>query len=366
MEENSNDNNDTPFGEGRAAVDSPFGSGRAGIVFVTGGTGFLGAYIITNLVEKGHAVRALRRSSSRLPFFVPAAIWEQVEWIEGDVLDVVALQEGMEGATSVIHSAAIVSFSESNRDEMYKVNIGGTANVVNLALETGVKRLLHISSVAALGRTKNVSTVTEEKKWEVNNANTHYAITKHEAEMHVWRGFAEGLEGVIINPSTILGFGNWHQSSCAIFKNAYKEFPWYTKGVNGFVGVEDAAEAAVQLLFSNITEKRFIVNGENRSFQSLFSSMAQGFGKRPPHRYANRVLGEVAWRMEAVKGFFTGSKPLLSKETAKIAHNHTSFDNSALLQLLPAFRYQPLDSVIKDACIRYQRAMNEGNLTLEG
>lgn len=343
----------------------PPSQGNRGI-FVTGGTGFLGAYIIKNLVEKGHVVRALRRSSSTLPFFIADTIWEQVEWVEGDVLDVVALQEGMDGTEAVIHSAAIVSFSKNNRDEMYKVNIGGTANVVNMALETGVKRLLHISSVAALGRTQNVSVVTEEKKWEENNANTHYAITKHEAEMHVWRGFAEGLEGVVINPSTILGFGNWHQSSCAIFKNAYKEFPWYTNGVNGFVGVEDAAEAAVQLLLSGITEKRLIVNGENRSFQSLFASMAQGFGKKPPHRYANRVLGEVAWRMEAVKGFLTGSKPLLSKETAKIAHSRTSFDNSALLQLLPAFKYQPLDSVILEACNRYQRAMKEGKLTLEG
>ncbi len=324
----------------------------------------MGAYIIQSLVEKGMAVRALRRSSSKLPFFIPEAIWQKVEWVEGDVLDVVALQEGMEGMDAVVHSAAIVSFAKADREAMYRVNVEGTANVVNMALEQGVRRLLHVSSVAALGRTAQAALVSEEKKWAASNNNTHYAISKHEAEMQAWRGFAEGLEGVIINPSTILGFGNWHQSSCAIFKNAYKEFPWYTTGVNGFVGVQDCAEAAVALLLSDINEKRFIVNAENRRFQSIFNTMAAGFGKRPPGRQATKFLSEVAWRVEAVKGALTGTKPLLSRETAKIAHSHTSFQNGALLKVLPHFRYQPLDAVIADACAQYSRAMKEGVLTL--
>ena len=333
------------------------------MILVTGGTGFLGAYIIKNLVEKGHAVRAIRRSA-KLPFFVDSATWQKVEWMDGDVLDVVSLGDAMQGVDAVVHSAAIVSFVKERRKEMYATNINGTENVVNMALETGVRRLLHVSSVAALGRTTNATMVNEEKKWEENRNNTHYAITKHHAEMHAWRGFAEGLEGVIINPSTILGYGNWHQSSCAIFKNAYKSFPWYTKGVNGFVGVEDVAEAAVRLLLSNVTEQRFIVNAENRSFQSLFNAMAEGFGKRPPHRYANRTMSEVAWRMEGLKAFFTGSKPLLSKETAKVAHSQTSFDNAALLNALPGFSFTPLDAVIQKSCAQYQQAMEKGILTL--
>jgi nucleoside-diphosphate-sugar epimerase len=206
--------------------------------------------------------------------------------------------------------------------------------------------------------------VTEKKAWEENKNNTHYAITKHHAEMHAWRGFAEGLEGAIINPSTILGYGNWHQSSGAIFRNAYKGFPWYTKGVNGFVGVEDAAEAAVRLLLSDINEQRFIVNAENRSFQSLLTAMAEGFGKCPPHRYANRSMSEVAWRLEKIKAFFTGNKPLLSKETAKVAHSQTSFDNAALLNALPGFGFSPLDTVIKKTCMHYRQAMEKGLLTL--
>ena len=355
--------NDRSESEAYGLANPPLGGGGAGRILITGGTGFLGAYIIKALVEKGVPVRAIRRSS-KLPVFINQDILDKVDWVEGDVLDVVSLQDAMDGVDSVIHSAAIVSFVKKAREEMYAVNIEGTANVVNVALETGVRRLLHVSSIAALGRTAKATTVTEEKTWEENKNNTHYAITKHHAEMHVWRGFAEGLTGVIINPSTILGYGNWHQSSCAIFKNAYKGFPWYTKGVNGFVGVEDVAEAAVQLLLSGINEKRFIVNSENRSFQSLFSKMAESFGKRPPHRYANQTMSEIAWRIEGLKSFFTGSKPLLTKETAKVAHSQTSFANNALLNNLSGFSFTPLDVVIQKACTQYQQAVNKGLLVL--
>lgn len=340
---------------------SPLGAG--GKILVTGGTGFLGAYIIKNLVEKNLPVRALRRTA-KTPFFIPQAVLDKVEWVEGDVLDVMALNDAMKGVKAVIHSAAIVSFGKSNRRQMYQINTEGTANVVNAALENAVERLVHISSVAALGRTATPDTVTEQKKWEDSKTNTHYAITKHYAELEVWRGFAEGLQGAILNPSTILGFGDWHTSSCAIFKNVYKEFPWYTTGINGFVGVEDVAEAAVQLLQSSIHAERFIVNAENISFQHLFNMIAEGFGKRKPYREATYAMGEMAWRVEALKSFFSGRKPLLTRETAKVAHSKTFFDNAALLKVLPQFSYTPLEMVVKNACKKYREALQSGELTL--
>lgn len=319
--------------------------------------------MIKNLVEKGFTVRGLRRSV-KAPFFIPEETWKKVEWVEGDVLDVVSLADAMQGMDAVMHSAAVVSFSPAERSRMYAVNVEGTANVVNAALENGVGRLLHVSSIAALGRTTKPEMVTEEKKWEENKNNTHYAISKHHAEIHAWRGFAEGLRGVIINPSTILGYGDWHSSSCAIFKNAYREFPWYTRGVNGFAGVEDVAEAAVQLLDSSIHAKRFIVNSENRSFQDLFNAMADGFGKKRPHREATKTLGAIAWRMEKLRSFFTGNKPLLTRETATIGQSKTSFDNTALLHALPGFRFTPLDTVIQQSCQKYLKALEAGILTL--
>ena len=332
-------------------------------VLVTGGTGFLGAYIIKNLIEKGYSVSALRRSN-KLPFFLPPFITEKVKWINGDVLDVVSLSEGMQNIDSVIHSAAVVSFAKKDRQRMYQVNVEGTANVVNAAIENNVQRFAHISSVAALGRKSQSELITEERKWEENKMNTHYAISKHKAELEVWRGFAEGLNGVILNPSTILGCGDWHQSSCAVFKNAYKEFAWYTKGMNGFVGVEDVAEATVRLLDSDINNHRFIISSENISFQDLFNGIADNFRKRKPHREATKLLGSIAWRWEMLKSFFTLKKPLLTRETAKVAHCQTQFDNQALLNTLPLFTFTPLQSVIKNTCEKYDKALRAGQITL--
>ncbi|HUQ97792.1 MAG TPA: NAD-dependent epimerase/dehydratase family protein [Chitinophagaceae bacterium] len=331
------------------------------MVFVTGGTGFLGAYVIKNLVEKDVPVRALRRSAA-VPFYISPAVFEKVDWVQGDVLDVVALDEAMQGITAVVHAAAVVSYHAADRTEMYKTNVEGTTNVVNAAIENNVARFVHVSSIAALGRTGKNKTVTEEQVWEDNKANTHYGITKHLAELEAWRGFAEGLQGVIVNPSLILGYGNWNQSSCALFKTVYNGFPWYSTGVNGFVGVADVAEAIVQLLQSGVHQKRLIVSAENRSFQDVFTKIAEGLRAKPPHIKATPFLGELAWRAAAAKAFFTRSKPMLTKESARNAHSKTLFDNSALIQALPQFSFTPLDFVIEQASAHYLQAIQNGTI----
>jgi dihydroflavonol-4-reductase len=321
-------------------------------ILVTGGTGFLGAYIIKELVEKGYAVRAIRRSAS-LPFFIPAHILDKVEWVNGDILDVVSLADAMEGMDAVIHSAAKVSFQPKEKKELLKVNIEGTANVINIALEKNVRRFVHISSVAAIGRTANGETITEEKKWQAGNMHTLYAISKYHAETEVWRGAAEGLDVVVLNPSTVLGYGDWNTSSCAIFKSVYNEFPWYTTGINGFVGVEDVARAAVMLMASEQSNQRFIINSENWSFQQLLNTMAEGFSKKKPQKEATPFLGGIAWRMEKIKSLFSGKKPLLTRQSARVAHSITYFDNSKILQTLPGFTFTPLAQSIQQSCAKY-------------
>lgn len=327
------------------------------MVLVTGGTGFLGSYIIKQLVEKGYAVRAIRRSN-KLPFWISKDIFNKVEWVDGDVLDVVALQEAMEGIDTIIHSAAIVSFATRDRKNMYQVNVEGTANVVNMALEKNVRRLVHISSVAALGRTAGGGHVNEEKKWEDSKVNTHYAKSKFKAELQVWRGMNEGLEAVIINPSTILGYGDWHNSSCAIFKNIYEGFNWYTPGINGFVDVEDVAKAAILLMESTTSEQRFIVSGDTWSFQKLQDTIADGFNKKRPAKKATPFLMAIAWRMEKLKALFTGKNPLLTKESARVAQSQTWFENDKILKALPGFSFTPLEETIKKACEKYTGTIN--------
>ncbi len=322
------------------------------MVLVTGGTGFLGAYIIKELVKKKIAVRAIRRRNY-LPPFVPAEVLKEVHWMDGDVLDLAGLDDAMEGIDTIIHSAAKVSFNAHERRQMFKVNIEGTANVVNTAIEKNIRHLIHVSSVAALGRKTNGAIVTEDKKWEDDKINTNYAISKYQAEMEVWRAMGEGLQAVIVNPSTILGYGDWNSSSCAIFKSVYSEFPWYTSGINGFVDVEDVAKAIVLLAERNITGERFILNADNWSFQQLLTAIADGFGKRRPMRHATPVLGNIAWRIEKVKKIFSRKLPLLTRESARVAQSKTHFDNGKILKALPGFSFTPLHQTIAKACENY-------------
>lgn len=318
----------------------------------------MGAYIIKELVEQGYKVRALRRSQ-QLPFFIPAAVLDKVEWVEGDIMDTVSLEEAMQGVGTVIHAAAKVSFDPKEKSALFKTNIEGTANVVNIALEQQIRRFVYISSVAALGRTVQGDQVTEEKKWQNSKLNTHYAISKYHAEREVWRGMGEGLEVVVLNPGTILGYGDWNSSSCAIFKNIYQEFPWYTTGVNGFVDVEDVAKATVLLMQSTIINERFIVTGDNWSFRQLMNTIADGFGKKHPSREATPFLSRIAWRVEKLKSIFTGKKPLLTRQSARVAHSKTWFVNRKLLNALPGFSFTPLAQSIEKACKLYTERVHK-------
>ncbi|HTR31208.1 MAG TPA: NAD-dependent epimerase/dehydratase family protein [Puia sp.] len=323
-------------------------------VLVTGGTGFLGAYILRELVERGYTVRAIHRQGT-LPFFLPPEIRDNVQWIRCDVRDTLGLEDAMTGMDAVIHAAAKISFAKKERRELWSINIEGTANVVNTALELNIRRFLYVSSVAALGRTGGNEVVTEEKSWENSRYNTNYAISKFHGEMEVWRGIGEGLPGVIVNPSTILGYGDWNNTSCAIFRSVYNEFPWYTEGINGFVDVADTARAIVRLLQTDINGERFILNADNWSWRQLFETMAKEFGKKPPTREATPVLAGLAWRMEKVKSLFTGRSALLTRESARVAASKTFFNNGKILRLLPDFRFTPLEESIRTACQHYLR-----------
>jgi nucleoside-diphosphate-sugar epimerase len=322
------------------------------MILVTGGTGFLGAYIIKELIEKGYPVRAIRRSNS-LPAYISPAILEKVEWVNGDILDVVSLEEAMHSADAVIHSAAVVSFNSRDKKRMMQVNVDGTANVVNMALEKNVKKLIHISSVAALGRQPSGGHVNEEKKWEETATNTDYSKSKHRAEIEIWRGISEGLDAVILNPSTILGYGDWNTGSCSIFKTIYNELKWYAPGLNGFVYVEDVAKIAVMMLEKNITGERFIVNGDNWYFKQLQESIADHFRKKRPSKKSGPLLLGLAWRLEKFRSLFIGHRPLVTRQSVKVALSQTWFENDKILAAMPQFSFTPLEKSIQKACEKY-------------
>ena len=256
----------------------------------------------------------------------------------------------MQEITQVFHCAAIVSFNPKDKYRLLKINVEGTTNVVNACIDAGVKKLVHVSSVSALGRIRNGQTVSEEMNWTPETSNSIYGKSKYLAELEVWRGLAEGLQTVVVNPSVILGADNWETGSTALFKTVYNEFKWYTEGVSGFVDVRDVAEAMILLMNSDISGQRFILNSECVSYKDLFFSIAKCFGKKPPQKKVTPFLAEVVWRMEALKAMFTGKKQLLTKETARTAQSKIYYDNSKILKALPGFKFTKIEDTIERTC----------------
>jgi len=313
-------------------------------ILVTGGSGLVGNELIKQLLLSGEKVRAIYRSS---PIHISHP---DLEIIKCDILDVVGLQEIMEPVTHVYHCAAIVSYHPRDKRKLLKINIEGTANIVNACIDANVKKLVHVSSVAALGRMRDGALISEQMNWTEETSNSVYGKSKYFSELEVWRGIAEGLNAVIANPSLIIGGDNWENSSSAIFKKAYEEFKWFTEGVTGFVDVRDVARAMILLMNSDITSERFILNGENISYREIFSSIASCFGKKPPYKKVNPLLAEMIWRIEKLKSLFTRSKPLLTKETVRTAQAKVYFDNQKILNALPQFNFTKIKDSIEFTC----------------
>mgnify|MGYP001040057353 CR=1 FL=1 len=319
------------------------------MIFVTGGTGLLGSYLLRELVARGQKVSALYRKE------VPQASYSnQVQWIQGDIHDIVLLEEIMRQVKQVYHCAATVSFNPKKKYELLKVNAEGTANIVNAALKADIQKMVHVSSVSVMGRKRDGMQVTEETKWEEESNNSNYGRSKYFAELEVWRGISEGLNAVIVNPTFILGAGNWETGSSGIFKKAWKQFPWYTEGISGFVDAADVAKAMIMLMESDITNERFIVSAENWPFKKVFTEMAIAFGKNPPHKKAAPYIAGLLWRIEKIRSLFTGSEPLLTKAAADTARRKVYFDSSKLLGALPHFTYKPLQQTIEEYCNAYK------------
>ena len=320
-------------------------------ILITGANGLVGTYLIRELLGSGEHLVGLYRSA--LPANLSSEEIDQVEWVQGDILDVSLLSELMAQCDKVYHCAGLVSFNPKMASQLMKINVEGTANVVNAALQYGVKKLVHVSSVAAIGRKRNNQTVTEETKWDDASNPSVYGESKYLGELEVWRGHAEGLDVAIVNPVIILGIGDWSHGSSATFRSAYNEFPWYTEGISGFVDAADVAKAMVGLMKSDISGERFILSAENKSYSEVFTEMAIAFTKKPPHRKVTPTLASIAWRIEKVKALFSGSEPMLTKETAETAQQKVYFDNNKILKALPGFSFKAVSQSIQEACKGY-------------
>jgi dihydroflavonol-4-reductase len=308
-------------------------------IVVTGASGLLGHHFLEFLILQPVQIIATYRTTE------PTFLHQNITWVACDLLDMDAVLDVLVGADHVYHCANEVSFSGRLAQLMHN-NVSTTANIVNACLTLHVKKLLFISSVAAIARGLQGDLITEKTPWVITPEISSYGLSKYYAEMEVWRGHAEGLNVIVVNPSVILAKADWHQSSAQLFKHAFNEFPFYTSGTNGFVDVHDVVSASYLLMQSDIVNERYILNGENISYKQLFTMMAKGFDKAAPSKLAPRWLSNLMVPFYAILSLFKRKPALITKETVHTAYATYTYSNQKLLTALPEFIFTPIAQTI--------------------
>ncbi|MGV3461334.1 MAG: NAD-dependent epimerase/dehydratase family protein [Flavobacterium sp.] len=312
------------------------------MILVTGGTGLVGAHLLLKLAEGLIPIRAAYRDQKRIAatrnLFVHNGrqeLFERIEWVKADVTDVPQLEDAFKGITHVYHCAALISYDPADEHQLHKINIEGTANMVNCALAFGVQKFCHVSSIAALGDLKPGETIiTEDTEWNPERDHSDYAITKHGAEMEVWRAREEGLKTVIVNPGLIFGHGFWKQGSSQILQSVKKGQQFYTKGLYGIIAVEDVVEIMTSLMDNDFEGQRYVLVAENIFCDALLNTIADGMHKKRPYIYATMAMTSFAWRVDWLLSKLLMRKRRFTRDIARSSHNTDTFDNSKIKNAL--------------------------------
>lgn len=331
---------------------------------ITGGTGLIGSHILLKLTAHEELVKATYRSASSIAKtktlfekYGKAHQFNRINWVEANLMDYQSLADAFEDITEVFHCAAFVSFDQSDEKILFDTNIKGTANMVNLALNFNIQKFCYISSVAALGNRKKGELISEESNWVLDKNTSAYSISKFYGENEVWRGIEEGLNAVIVNPTTVIGYGEGEESSKIILSQVKKGLHFYPPGGTGFVSAMDVAELSIQLMNSAISNDRFIACSENWSFKKLFDHLAEGLGVKSPNKLAPYYLAKIAMRLEQFLSFLLNRRPKMNPVTLRSAYTTRAYDNSKIKEALSSFTFTPLKEAIADICEKEQTTL---------
>ena len=266
------------------------------MILVTGATGFVGSHLVYHLVTNGCNLKLLIRNTKHLSELERCFIYyddnynkyiSQIQIIEGDLFDTDILGLAMKDVKYVFHCAGLVSFNKSDKQNLIEINKHGTANVVNAALQSNIKKLIYISSIAALGEINDELINETNQKFDSHSSNV-YGISKYLGELEVRRGIEEGLNAIIINPSVIIGPGNISKGTPAIFKLLNNGFPFYSYGITGYIDVRDVVKIMLKLAVNNINNEQFILNNINISNKEFFTTITNQLNKKPPKYKLNK------------------------------------------------------------------------------
>ena len=289
-------------------------------VLVTGGTGFIGSNLAIELLREGCNVRILRRPGSDLRAIGSA----DVEHRLGDVQDLESLKRAMSGCDTVFHTAAMVSYWRKDRETMYAINIGGTRNVVTACLEAGIEKLVHTSSVAAIGFPEFGTLADETNQFNWEPYDIGYRISKHRAEQEVQRGLKLGLPAVIVNPSIVIGPRDINFHGGQIVRDIYKKrLFFYIEGGMNIVHVNDVVRGQIAAARMGRIGERYILCGKNLPIREIFKTTAEVVrGIVPKIRMPKSLVHSAAFIAEMI-GNVTNSKPWVTREL--VARAGTSY-----------------------------------------
>ncbi|MCV6628963.1 MAG: NAD-dependent epimerase/dehydratase family protein [Flavobacteriaceae bacterium] len=326
------------------------------MILVTGATGLVGSHLLYALAKGQKRIVALYRSEAKkqkvshiFKLYAKDAyldMWQRVIWRKADITDIPALKEAMQGIDLVYHAAGYISFHPKDEPKLRKINIEGTANIVNLCLDTGVQKLCHISSIATLGQMENGAAITDETAvWGVDDKSNVYAITKYGGEMEVWRGTQEGLAAVILNPGVILGPHFWEDGSGTIWNMIAKSYTYTLEGGSGFISVDAVVSAAIAAMESNRDTERYIVVSHNWTFLEMGRRLAVAIGVKPPQKTLSKTAFWWLWALQSLLAFFVPSSKNIFKHQLK-QYGHQQAYSSKKLQQHFDFEFEDMDAHI--------------------
>ncbi len=331
------------------------------MILVTGGTGLIGSHLLFHLVKDGETVRATYRDKRTIEKVTkvfgyysddPSNLMEHIDWVQADITNIGELEASFKDINYVYHCATLISFDPKMYKALAKINVEGTANVVNLCLKHGIKKLCHISSISAIGPSVKGNMATEDNEWSDTQASV-YGITKHDAELEVWRGSQEGLPVVIVNPGVVIGPGFWRSGSGSFFTYAAKGKKSFIPGGTGFVTVNDVVSAMMTLMASGIVQEQFIMVSQNLSYEELLQKIAPKLGVAPPTQKISFWMLEFLWRLDWLRSKLLGKRRRLTKTMAKGLYKQEIYSSAKLTEAID-FSFEDLDAAIAFSCAKFK------------
>ncbi len=263
-------------------------------ILVTGATGFIGSHITRKLLQRGERVKILLRKSSKTSNIEDM----DVERVYGDVMDMNSVNEALKGCDTLYHTAGVASFRKEDYQKMEEINVKGTSNILNAALNAGIKKVVHTSSVAAIGVDSHRGIANEETEYSLDYLGVKYLDTKHRGEQIALELAKQGLPLVVVNPATVIGTGDIYLSSTAFILWFYKKkFPGYMDGTLNMVDVEDVAEGHILAAEKGKVGERYILGNQNFTLLELFNLLEEVTGVPKPKM-------KIPYFMALISGYF--------------------------------------------------------------